>query len=98
MLPSTLPEPVIRTHILIEIYHMIGLGVVGEHCGAVIVLERILNILDDLRDVGVVLESVVDIGLRKGLNIVPMKPLEITPVLGSQGSGVISALRTIVIL
>ena len=85
-------------HILIEIYHMIGLGVVGEHCGAVIVLERILNILDDLRDVGSFWRVLSISAFARGLNIVPVKPLEITPVLGSQGSGLISALRTIVIL
>ena len=67
---------------------MIGLGVVGEHCGAVIVLERILNILDDLRDVGVVLEGVVDIGLCKGAEHRSGEALGDNARLGIAGLGV----------
>ena len=67
---------------------MIGLGVVGENCGAVIVLERILNILDDLRDVGVVLEGVVDIGLRKGAEHRSGEALGDNARLGIAGLGV----------
>ena len=53
-------------HILVECNHVVVLGIVSKNCGAVIILERILNILDDLCDSGVVLEGVVDIGLCKG--------------------------------
>jgi len=78
-------------HILVECNHVVVLGIVSKNCGAVIILERILNILDDLCDSGVVLEGVVDIGLCKGAEHRSGEAL-------GDNARLISALRTIVIL
>ena len=81
-------------HILVECNHVVVLGIVSKNCGAVIILAVSYTHLT----LGSFWRVLSISAFARGLNIVPVKPLEITPVLGSQGSGLMSALRTIVIL